>query len=291
MNEWNRHTTLQLYYEGSDFLYGALFRICFPYYDMQNKIAPTPKTNSIVSEHIQATSLSFALLTVADNSNTGDTDDGSDDGADNNDDGNAKINIDAEIKCLRHLLPLKSDKKSSSCKIVVLSTNSIIVDRITDWIASSKRQCTVMPSLPIQSSTNDDDTKVNHPETITPSNTDGNNEDDNSITDSIDHGKRNSMIPLRDLVVAANVARTGVIGPHNHPAFQLLVEWIEYNRQMEEADRILDHSQLHPNLFLRRRRRQLQQHYHHTKHDRRMTSIATSANSTLPPLLWCESSH
>jgi hypothetical protein len=150
----------------------------------------------------------------------------------------------------------------------------------------------VIPSLPIQSSTNYDYTKVNHPETITPSNTDANNEDDNSITDSIDHGTRSSMIPFRDLVVAADVVRTGVIGPHNHPAFQLLVEWIEYNRQMEEADRILGHSRHHQNLFLRRRRRQLlQQHYHHTKHDRRMTSIATSSNSTLPPLLWCESSH
>jgi hypothetical protein len=59
--EWNRHVALELYYEGSDFLYGALFRICFPhykYFDLMtnnNDNNKNPQSNGVVS---------FALFSV-----------------------------------------------------------------------------------------------------------------------------------------------------------------------------------------------------------------------------------
>jgi hypothetical protein len=178
MNESNRHTAFQLYYEGSDFLYGLLYRVCFPYDDF------TLKPRSISDG-----SLSFALLTMSDESYDGSNDD---DGSSSQD-----INIDAEIKCLRQFLPLKHS--SSNCTIVVLSNHVWKVERIASWIASSKRQCTVVRSFAEE------------------------------MTDS------NSISALQ---FAAQMSRTGVIGAYRLATFQLLVEGMEYQRQTDARRRM-----------------------------------------------------
>ena len=300
---------LELYYEGSDFLYGALFRICFPYYlpyyNNSNKNGDSKNTyNGDTIPTLDKDSsnvVSFVFMSVPDlldntesigNKNTAGTDD---------------VNIETGIKCLRQLLPLSDDP--STCQIVVLASQPIIVERVTKWITSSKRQCTIIRSSTLaQSSTpttlraennntskqrNDDKGKLRHDY--------GSGGSARRLQESKRIIKRNHKrhwqrrenakiqknqdesdarasstgiyrISLSDLALTSNLVRTGVIGHVNHPDFQLLVEWISYQRQIEYLD---------TNGDVRRRR----------SGRRQLPSVATSsveASETLEPLLWCE---
>ena len=90
--------------------------------------------------------------------------------------------------------------------------------------------------------------------------------------DSSDISTGSFRIPLSDLATIASIVRTGVIGHTDHPDFQLLVEWITYQRQIEFTTGQDD------NRYARQRRRQI-------------PSVATStveASDTMEPLLWCE---
>ena len=305
--EWNRHLTLELYNEGSDFLYGALFRICFPEYDQPtlDKTIPTLSTASTRKNSRPFKDVvSFVLVGVPESTNN--------------------LNIDGEIKCLRQLLPMSDDP--TTCQIVLLSSNPTMVKRITNWITSSKRQCTVL-----HTKANDTDKSKNHSFLGKAPSVEGN--DDNKSEDDVDgdddedgdddgdgdddddedgdrdddddedgdddkgskkrlavseHGNgdrktkehtthvgsgandnHNGRIPLSDIAMASKIVRTGVIGYTDHPDFQLLVEWIAYHRQMEYYD---DNN--HYNDRPQRRRRTI--------------SIATSASDSIEPLLWCE---
>jgi hypothetical protein len=216
MNETSRLLALYLFYEGSDFLYGAFFHICFPCFNVDIPIAPVATKNP----RPKPADVSFVLLTL-DERVEGNDDDGS----------TENIDISDEIKCLRRLLPLKTERNAPHCQIVLLSNNPMIVDRLVDWIASSKRSCIVMRPTP---------SEEKHEE----------NEESDTFT---------SAIPLSDLRFASNIARTGIIGPPYHPSYQLLAEWMEFHRTMEAAtDR------------------------------RKMTSIFTASNTSVPPLLWCD---
>lgn len=224
MNESSRLAALYLFYEGSDFLYGAFFHICFPYFNLGDLIAPVATKN----QSPKPADMSFSLVTIDETA-----DDKSDDGADdrNDDDGSTTIDISNEIKCLRRLLPLKADREAAHCQIVVLSNNPVVVERLIDWIASSKRSCKVLSRKSLKKKRKQND------ESASPS----------------------SAIPLSDLRFASNIARTGIIGPPKDPSYQLLVEWMEFHRTMEALTG-----------------------------RRKVTSISTSANSTVPPLLWCD---
>ncbi len=297
--------TLELYNEGSDFLYGALLRICFPEYDQPTSdktILTLPAASTTKSNHSSKNIVSFVLVSVPESTNN--------------------INIDSEIKCLRQMLPLSDDP--TTCQIVLLSSNPTIVERITDWITSSKRQCTVLHTI---SKANDNDESMNrrpegHSDKSSHSfsgkapsveSNDGNKSDDDDETDDDEDGdddedadgdgdddnddkgnaiskhgngnrkakeqpthggsdsasaNHNSRIPLSDIAMASNIVRTGVIGYTDHPDFQLLVEWIAYHRLMEYYDNNHDND--------RPQRR------------RRTPSISTSASDSIEPLLWCE---
>ena len=162
--EWNRHVALELYYEGSDYLYGALFRICFPHYyngdqlessntndsnkNMKNNL-PVSRTKQ--KKQSKKNVVSFVFLSVP--NSLDDTETSRSGGSQNqvdDDDERYSRNIDDGIKCLRQLLPLSDDP--NTCQIVVLSSQPIIVERITQWITSSKRQCTVIHSRDLKSS-------------------------------------------------------------------------------------------------------------------------------------------
>jgi hypothetical protein len=290
-HEYNRHIAVQLYYENSDFLYGVLFHICFPYFTTllyNNNNQNDDKSTTIVSSNNQQqqTTNSFALLSIPTIHNDDD-----DETNDNN------ILIDTEIKCLRKLLPMNHDPKH--CQIVLLSTNPMIVDRITEWIISSKRQCTVVhtSSSTTQESQQHSSRKHHNKNSISNNinnhnnNDDGNDNDDDATevrdtslsstrkrnskpkNDNNNHHRQleihNTRISIRDIYLASNIARTGVIGPVEHPDFKLMVEWIAYHRQMEYITGIS-----------------------HNHRDRTMKSITTASSSTsgtaLEPLLWCE---
>jgi hypothetical protein len=224
MDESSRFAALHLFYEGSDFLYGAFFRICFPYFNLESPIAPIAGTKP----PSEPSDSSFVLMTIDDRTENS-SDDGSDDS--NDDNGSTKsIDISNEIKCLRRLLPLQTDHKASDCQIVLLYNNPMVVQRLIDWIASSKRSCKVIRSMSKGEEREEND-EFNSPR---------------------------SAIPMSDLRFASNIARTGIIGPPDHPSYQLLVEWMEFQRTIEAVtDR------------------------------RKVTSISTSTNTTVPPLLWC----
>ena len=161
--EWNRHVALELYYEGSDYLYGALFRICFPHYyngdqlessntndsnkNMKNNL-PVSRTKQ--KKQSKKNVVSFVFLSVPNSLDDTESRSGGSQNQVDDDDERYSRNIDDGIKCLRQLLPLSDDP--NTCQIVVLSSQPIIVDRITQWITSSKRQCTVIHSLDLKSS-------------------------------------------------------------------------------------------------------------------------------------------
>ena len=112
---------LELYYEGSDFLYGALFRICFPYYNNhwdntnpnhnnlnsdKKKKKHLPATKSKVN-HESSDVVSFVFLSVPGETTSPEQKKNAND--DENDSNNDMMNIDAGIKCLRQMLPLSDD--------------------------------------------------------------------------------------------------------------------------------------------------------------------------------------
>ena len=221
---------LLLFLDGSDFLYGAFFHICFPSYNVDTPISPFPTLKSSP----EPAAVSFALMTLHETMEEN-TDDGSDDSNDDggDDDGTTSFDISEEIKCLRRLLPLKTDRKTSQCQIVLLSNNPMIVDQLAEWISSSKRSCKVRRLAP-----RDDDQKGAYEESS------------------------GETIPLSDLRFASTIVRTGIIGPPNHPSYQLLVEWVEFQRTLFALEG--------------------------PPGRRKEMSIATSTNTSLPPLLWCD---
>ena len=194
--DWNRHVALELYYEGSDFLYGALFRICFPYYSVSHQNHWDNTTTNVPdrtpnTQQAAKNVVSFVFLSVPDS-----LDDTETEPTNHVDDENERIqkNIDTGIKCLRQLLPLSDDP--NTCQIVVLASQPIVVERITQWITSSKRQCTVLLSssltIPIASSSNTTTTTrsgtMEDGERTTVAD-DGDHENDKSKKNAIEHSR------------------------------------------------------------------------------------------------------
>jgi hypothetical protein len=193
LGQWSKDTIGKLYFEGTDFLMGMLFRECF--------IVSNAILANLPSKILPVSNNTFSLALHSRHTITGDTGEF----------------ISEELNCLQQLLPIKPSP--SKCFVYLMSDRVLTIQLLSTWLI--ERNCT---PLCFDSSTSGISVSTVTTTSTLPV--------PQSRLRATEHGKRAGTGFIIDLLSASR-ARDAYIGDMHRSSFMLLLELIAYDRKIE----------------------------------------------------------